>query len=481
VQVVVGTPGRVIDHINRGTLDLSEITVLTLDEADEMLNMGFLEDVQFVLDRTPKGRQVALFSATLPPPIRHIAQRYLNNPARITIKQKTMTAECIRQRALFVSPRDKIDVLTRFLEVEETDGVIVFTKTKDATVTVAEQLSQHGLSAIALNGDMPQKIRERTIQQLKAGHLDILVATDVAARGLDVTRVSHVFNFDVPHDSESYVHRIGRTGRAGRKGEAIIFLTNSQRHKLRIIERATRQPIEVVQVPTADEINAFRMKRFEKQISETVESQDTTLFERLIRKYADESGKSLINIAAALAHISQDGRPFLMTERSNRRPFEDRSRDDHGRGSDRHGAGNADRGAHRPGNDRGPRGRDEFRQLGAPEPGMDRYRIEVGRKDGVKPGNIVGAVANEGGIDGSNIGPIRIHDAHSTIDLPEGMPRDIFETLQQTVVAGRQLRLSKEPSGGARQADRGPRSFARGNANHVGKHKKRNFGAKHGR
>ncbi|MEZ6131338.1 MAG: DEAD/DEAH box helicase [Planctomycetaceae bacterium] len=476
VQVVVGTPGRVIDHINKGTLDLSEIRCLALDEADEMLNMGFLEDVQFVLERTPPGRQVALFSATLPPPIRAIAQEYLNDPVRITIKQKTMTAESIRQRALFVAPRDKIDVLTRFLEVEETDGVIVFTKTRDATVTVAEQLCQHGLSAIALNGDMPQKIRERTIQQLKAGHLDILVATDVAARGLDVTRVSHVFNFDVPHDSESYIHRIGRTGRAGRKGEAIIFLSNSQRHKLRVIERATRQPIEVVQVPTADEINAFRMKRFERQITETIGTQDVTVFERLIRKYADESGQSLTSIAAALAHISQGGRPFLMTERSSRRRFEERE----------HSGAFSERSQQRSNDDRGPRGRDEFRQLGAPEPGMDRYRIEVGRKDGVKPGNIVGAVANEGGIDGSQIGPIRIHDSFSTIDLPEGMPRDIFQTLQQTVVAGRPLRLRKEPAAGGHSAaaghsDHRRRRFSSGHANHPGKHKKRKFGAKHGR
>lgn len=484
VQVVVGTPGRVIDHINRGTLDLSELRCLALDEADEMLNMGFLEDVQLVLDHTPEDRQVALFSATLPAPIRNIAQQYLKDPVRITIKQKTMTAESIRQRALFVPPRDKIDVLTRFLEAEESDGVIVFTKTKDATVTVAEQLCQQGFSAIALNGDMAQKVRERTIHQLKNGQLDILVATDVAARGLDVTRVSHVFNFDVPNDSESYVHRIGRTGRAGRKGEAIIFLTNSQRHKLKIIERATRQPIEVVRVPGAEEINALRISRFQQKISETIAAQDVTIYEQMIREFAEKSGQSLINIAAALAHLSQGGRPFLMTDRPVRKPQENRDRYDQPRTE-----GGFNRERRRPAfEDRGERfegqrnqrsrGPENFRQLGAPEPGMDRYRIEVGRNDGVKPGNIVGAVANEGGINGDQIGPIRIHDDHSTIDLPQGMPQDVYQTLQQTVVAGRQLRLSRDHSAADRSQSRaGKRPFVPRKPAQFSRSKKRPSGA----
>ncbi len=487
VHVVVGTPGRVIDHVNRGTLDLSGIDCLVLDEADEMLNMGFLEDVQFVLEKTPDKRQIALFSATLPGPIRTIAQQYLNDPAKITIKEKTMTAESIRQRALFVAPRDKINVLTRILEVEETDGVIVFTKTKDATITVAEKLQREGLSAVALNGDMPQKVRERTIEQLKSGQLDILVATDVAARGLDVPRVSHVFNFDLPHDSESYIHRVGRTGRAGRKGEAIIFLTNAQRGKLRLIEKATKQPIEVIQPPTADDINAMRIMRFQGRITEMIAAQDLTTFKEMISEYAEQSGKPIVMIAAALAQIGQQGRPFFMKERPKREKHDrdDRGERPEGRGRERFERDSADGFSQRDNRANKPHGR----QLGPVEQGMTRYRIEVGRKDGVKPGNIVGAVANEAGIDGEYIGPIKIHDSYSTIDLPEGMPQDIYQTLQQTRVAGKPLRLSsandqQAPSHGRYNKDhrsdkprgkklRNGKGLSGGKSPHPGKQKKR--------
>lgn len=440
VEVVVGTPGRVIDHINRGTLDLSELKCLVLDEADEMLNMGFLDDVKFVLEQSPDGRQIALFSATLPPQIRTIAQQYLNDPARITIKTKTMTADSIRQRALILHPREKIDVLKRLLDVEETDGVIVFSNTKDMTVTIAEQLNKEGLKAIALNGDMPQKTRERTIEQLKAGILDILVATDVAARGLDVTRVSHVINFDVPQDNESYVHRIGRTGRAGRNGEAFIFLTNSQRGKLRFIERTTKQTIEIVQPPTADDINAIRIKRFTQTIADTAAAagEDLKFFEDMITSYAEESNIPLVTIAAALAKIGQNGRPFLAKDRP-RKEFDrndrrdnrrDRGPNDQGRFTRKSDGGN------------GSQNRGNQRQIGPPEAGKDRYRIEVGWNDGVKVGNIVGAIANEGGIGGEYIGPIKIHDSYATVDLPEGMPRDIYHTLQRTRVAGKPMEIT---------------------------------------
>lgn len=439
VQIVVGTPGRVIDHVNRGTLDLSRLKCLVLDEADEMLNMGFLEDVQFVLEKTPPGRQVALFSATLPGPIRDIADEYLRDPARITIKKKTATADSIRQRAIFVPPKDKIDALVRILEFEETDGVIVFTKTKDATITVAESLTRHGLSAVALNGDMPQKVRERTISQLKSGKLDVLVATDVAARGLDVPRISHVFNYDLPHDSESYIHRVGRTGRAGRKGEAIIFLTNAQRNKLRYIERATKQPIEIIDVPTAKDINAMRVKRFTQSITDITAEKDLSLFKDMINAYAQETGKPLEMIAAALAEMAQQGRPFLMRDqpgakRSSASDRGDGSYDRNDRNDDR-GDRFSDRG------DDSSRSARPPRQLGPPEAGMVRYRIDVGWQDGVKPGNIVGAVANEAGIEGQYIGPISINDQFSTIDLPEGMPADIYQKLRKTWVSGKRLNL----------------------------------------
>ncbi|QEG38363.1 DEAD/DEAH box helicase [Roseimaritima ulvae] len=425
VQVVVGTPGRVIDHVNRGSLDLSQIQCLVLDEADEMLNMGFLEDVQFVLDKTPDERQVALFSATLPGPIRSIAQRYLTDPAKITIKNKTMTADSIRQRAVFVTARDKMDVLTRILEIDQTDGVIVFTKTREATVNVAEQLNRQGFSAVALNGDMPQKVRERTIAQLKSGQLDILVATDVAARGLDVPRISHVFNFDLPHDSESYVHRIGRTGRAGRKGEAIIFLSKTQRGRLRMIERTTKQPIEIIQAPTTKEINLARVERFKQRITDVTADQDLSMFKQIIAEYAEETGKPMDMIAAALAEIAQQGRPFMMKDqpKPKKREREDRNRGDYDN--------RPQRGGNRPGG----------RRLGPPAAGMTRYRIEVGDRDGVSPGNIVGAIANEAGIQGNFIGPISIQDSFSTVDLPEGMPRDVYQTLRNTWVSGKQLRI----------------------------------------
>ncbi len=440
VQIVVGTPGRVIDHINRGTLDISQISCLVLDEADEMLNMGFLEDVQFVLNQSPDNRQIALFSATLPGPIQSIAEQYLNDPAKISIKKKTITADNIRQRALFVAPRDKVFALCRILEAEATDGVIVFTKTKAATLTVAESLSRRGLSAVALNGDMPQAARERTVEQFKSGRLDVLVATDVAARGLDVSRVSHVFNFDPPHDAEAYIHRVGRTGRAGRNGEAFIFLSNAQRGKLRLIERATKHQIEVVTLPTTAHVNELKINRFKQQITDVTAAEDLTMLKDLIQAYASETGKPIEIIAAALAHISQQGRPLLEKDRPKR---ERRERGEEQRGDDSR-SNRFERDSQDESNGRPRReGSRRPRKLGPPEPGMERYRIEVGRRDGVKPGNIVGAVANEAGIDGQFIGPILIHDHYSFVDLPEGMPRDIYQSLRRTWVAGKPMQLAR--------------------------------------
>ena len=465
-QVVVGTPGRVIDHIRRGTLQLGSIQCLVLDEADEMLNMGFLEDVQFVLQQTPSERQIALFSATLPAAIRGITNQYLNDPAKITIKKKSMTAESIRQRALFVAPREKIGVLKRFLEAEDTDGVIVFTKTKDATVSVANRLTRDGVSAVALNGDMPQRVREQTIQQLKSGEIDVLVATDVAARGLDVSRISHVFNYDLPHDSESYIHRVGRTGRAGRKGEAIIFLTHAQRRKLHLIERATRQPIEVVQPPSVKLINEIRTIRFMESISNVTAEIDLTFYKDLLRQYSQESGKPMEMIAAALAHLSQQGRPFLLREPTKN----EKRRESAGSGKQRNHERRDPNQSY--GHEGSPQqSRQRGRSAGPPSPGMKRYKVSVGHNDGVKPGNIVGAVANEAGIEGSCIGPIKIHDSYSTIDLPEGMPPDIFETLQGARVVGKPLRLTewREQAGSGDKKRHFKKKFS-SRKPHAGKH-----------
>jgi ATP-dependent RNA helicase DeaD len=368
--------------------------------------------------------------------------------------------------------------LARILEVEETDGVIVFTKTKDSTLSVAEKLCQQGFSAIALNGDMPQKVRERTIDQLKRGQLDVLVATDVAARGLDVPRISHVFNFDLPHDSESYVHRIGRTGRAGRSGQAIIFLTNAQRRQLRFIENTTKQPIEVIDLPTVADINDARVRRFKQRITDVSADQDLTIFKDMIAQYAEETGKPMEMIAAALAEMSQNGRPFLLKERPKKQ--RDRSDRDQSRGRDSFDSDgrSGNRGSF--GDDRPRRGKG--RPLTPVKEGMTRYRLDVGWQDGVKPGNIVGAVANEAGIDGEYIGPINIRDSHTLIDLPEGMPSDIYQTLRKTWVAGKRLNLQEAgddvddfEGGGGRKNFR-KEGFRKGKFSGGGDSRGKNFG-----
>ena len=455
VHVVVGTPGRVLDHIKRGTLKLDSVRCLVLDEADEMLNMGFLEDVEFVLENTPADKQIALFSATMPQPIRRIADQYLKEAATVTIGRKGLTAESIEQRCIFVNEGDKPEMLARILEAEDTDGVIVFTKTKDSTIAVAERLCALGFSAAALNGDLPQARRQRTVDQLKSGKLNVLVATDVAARGLDVQRISHVFNYDLPHDSESYVHRIGRTGRAGRSGVAVIFLTFRQRGKLRLIERATNQPIAVVEPPRAREINLKRIARFKSQVLETLNSgADLGVFKKMVEEVTAESGQPLEVVAAALAKLARGDQPLLVSDLPKSSSFDVRSdrserpgratRDGNERGRGEYGSardGDAREGARR-------------RASGPPRPGMERYQIEVGRADGVRPSNIVGAIANEAGISGSDIGAIDIQSTFSTIDLPEGMPKEVFQLLQKTWVSGKQLRI-KLVSGRAAVGKRG--------------------------
>lgn len=444
VHIVVGTPGRVLDHIRRGTLKLDGIRCLVLDEADEMLNMGFIDDVEFVLRETPAVKQVALFSATLPAPIRKIADQHLKDPASITIKRKTLTADSIEQRCVFVEEREKLELLSRLIELEKTDGVIVFTKTKDSTVHVADHLVRIGLRAAALNGDLPQARRQRTVDQLKSGQLDIIVATDVAARGLDVQRISHVFNYDLPHDGESYVHRIGRTGRAGRAGVAVIFLTHRQRGKLRLIENLTKKPIQILDAPSAEEINQARIERFKEQITASSTHADISLFQKVITDHAAATGQPIELIAASLAHMAQGGRPLLAKDQPQPRRSSERFDNDRDGRRTRSRDGGESRGRPAPG-----------RALGRPQPGMSRFWIGVGRSDGVRPNNIVGAVANEAGISGGDIGPINIRDEFSTIDLPSGLPREALETLEKTWVSGKQLRIRPySERGGERDSDR---------------------------
>ena len=505
VHVVVGTPGRIIDHLDKGTLDLSQLSTLVLDEADEMLRMGFIDDVEQILKKTPPQRQVALFSATMPSPIRRIAQTYLREPSEISIEAKTRTADNIRQRFWQVSGLHKLDALTRILEAEPFDAMIVFARTKLATDELAQKLQARGFSAAAINGDVQQAQRERTIQQLKDGKIDILVATDVAARGLDVDRISHVINYDVPYDTESYVHRIGRTGRAGRSGEAILFIAPRERNMLRSIERATRQPIEAMELPSVEAINDVRIAKFKQQITETLESSDLALFQRLIEDYEQANNVPAVEIAAALAKMARgdvpllleppkraahserayaDARPAQRPERFERSERPARTeRPAHFERSDRPAPAERPAQSERPAAserpafaeraerpafaerserpvfaDRAPRARKE-RSDHKPEAGLETFRIEVGYDHGVKPGNIVGAVANEAGLESKHIGRIEIFEDYSLIDLPEGMPKDVLTHLKTVWCAGQQLRITQDgqPPDVAGKKPAGPR------------------------
>ena len=484
VHVVVGTPGRVIDHMNRGTLKLTGLTLLVLDEADEMLRMGFVDAVESILEQTPPQRQVALFSATIPAPIRRIASKHLRSPTEVTIKSKTSTATNIRQRYWIVSGMHKLDALTRILEAETFDGMLVFTRTKQATVELAEKLEARGFAAAPLNGDIPQPQRERTVARLKAGQIDIVVATDVAARGLDVERIGHVVNYDVPYDTESYVHRIGRTGRAGRKGEAILFIAPRERNMLRAIERATRQVIEPMNLPSVDPVNTLRIAKFKQRITETIAKGEANALRPILEQLEAETGLPLIDIAAALATMSQGSTPLLLAGKSEQpaqayapgarahdpRPPQPARREDtshrpraleRANGPERASTpqgprtGDAVPAFHESGAREKPRSPENFADAGADSAVprkpraksagslMETFRIEVGSVHGIKPGNIVGAIANEAGIEGVHIGRVDIREDHSFVDLPEGMPKQIFKDLQKVRVVGRELRISR--------------------------------------
>lgn len=444
VHVVVGTPGRLMDHMRRGTLRLEHLTTLILDEADEMLRMGFIDDVEWIMEQTPDTRQVALFSATMPNAIRKIANRHLHEPHQIKIESKVTTADTIHQRYWMGHGGNKLDVLTRLLEFETFEGMIIFVRTKNSATELAERLEARGYAAAALTGDLVQKQRERTVEQLKNGKLDIVVATDVAARGLDVERITHVINYDVPYDSEAYTHRIGRTGRAGRKGDAILFVTPREKRMLGTIERATRQKIEPLELPSNETINNQRIDRFKRRITETLEQEDLTLFRQIVSDYMNEHAAPETEVAAALARLLQGNEPLLLTkpERKDRPERTERFPADRDgpRGSRTERATRTDR----------PKRADKQRSKTdrrAAEAGMERYRIEVGHDDKVKPANIVGAIANEAGIEGAYIGPIDIHDRYTLVDLPEGMPKSIFKTLKKTWVVGKQLQISLHEEG----------------------------------
>ena len=433
VHIVVGTPGRVMDHMRRGTLKLNQLSALVLDEADEMLRMGFIDDVEWILEQTPAKRQIALFSATMPVQIRRIATKYLNKPEEITIKTKTTTVDTIRQRFWPVSGVHKLDALTRILEAEDFDAMIIFVRTKNSTVELAEKLEARGYAAEAINGDVVQKLRERSIENLKNGKLDILVATDVAARGLDVSRISHVVNYDVPHDTESYVHRIGRTGRAGRKGDAILFVAPREKRMLQAIERATNQKITLMELPSTEKINDKRIEKFKQRITDALSTEDFGLFPQMIEEYQQEYNVPAIEIAAALAQLLQGDTPLLLQNKPQK------SAKDSWEKSER--APDRKESSREPRKEREPRER-SARKDAPLEEGMDRYRIEVGHNHDVMPGNIVGAIANEANIESKFIGRINIHDEYSLVDLPKDMPKEMVDELKNVWVSGQQLKIS---------------------------------------
>ena len=420
VHAVVGTPGRVMDHLKRGTLKLNSLKALVLDEADEMLKMGFIDDVKWVMEKLPKERQIALFSATMPDVIRRVAEKFLNSPKVVKVKTKTATAQTISQRYWLVGGVHKLDALTRILEVESFDALLIFVRTKTATSNLAEKLSARGFTAEAINGDIAQNQRERIIQQLKNGKIDILVATDVAARGLDVDRISHVVNYDIPQDPESYVHRIGRTGRAGREGKAILFVAPRERRMLKTIERITRQPIDPMLFPTAKIINEQRVNNFKQRITDTLDNQELAIFEELILDYQKEHEIDAFKISSALALMAQGTEPLLLNEKEiNQASFVEKNKN------------KISISVHA----------DSLKDNPAIK--MRRYRVAVGRKDNIKPGNVLGAIANEAEISSEFIGAIQIFQDFTTVDLPDEMPKETLQILKNTRVFDKKLNIEE--------------------------------------
>ena len=431
VDVVVGTPGRVMDHMRQGTLDTSGLRSLVLDEADEMLRMGFIDDVEWILDQLPEQRQVVLFSATMPPEIRRLSKRYLKDPAEVTIRTKDQEGKRIRQRSITVPMPHKLEALQRVLDACGGEGVIIFARTKAITLTVAETLEAGGHQVAVLNGDVPQNQRERTVERLRSGSVDILVATDVAARGLDVERIGLVINYDMPFDSEAYVHRIGRTGRAGRTGEAVLFVTPRERRFIRNLERATGQPIEAMEVPGNTAINQGRLDRLRKRLSEAAQAQrpeadEAALLQELMQRVATELELSPDQLAMAALNLAIG--PDALLRKGDDDWIQNSRRNDRDRDRDRNS---------------GERRERRERPARAPEENMQRYRVEVGHRDRVKPGNLVGAIAGETGLQGRMIGRIQIFDNHSLVDLPKGMPEDVFNSLRCLKVMNRELQISQ--------------------------------------
>lgn len=474
-QVVVGTPGRILDHIRRNTLNLSELKAIVLDEADEMLRMGFIDDVETVMAELPEEHQTALFSATMPEPIRRITRRFMNNPQEVKIKVNNDNAPDIEQNCWYVQGFRKNDALLRFLEVEEFDAAIIFTRTKTGTLDVTELLEKHGFRAAALNGDMTQQLREQTLDRLRNGSLDIVVATDVAARGIDIERISLVVNYDIPLDAESYVHRIGRTGRAGRSGRALLFVEPRERRLLRNIEHLMKKPINEVELPNHEVLQACRRKKFQDKITKQLEHHDLEMYRSLLEDLftADQDQE---DIAAAMLMLLQGKQKLILPPDP---PMDKRRRDRNDRGDRRENPRSAER-------------RGERKGYGTPQ--MDLYRIEVGRADGVEVRHIVGAIANEGDINSRYIGHIKLYDEYSTVELPQGMPKELLQQFGKTRVLNKQMQMSfmaaaqsdnrrsgNDFGGKGRRNERGDRGQDRFRGQRNGEHRQRKFNDKNDR
>ena len=482
-QVVVGTPGRMLDHLKRKSLNLSQVKSLVLDEADEMLRMGFIDDVEMILSKTPTESQRALFSATMPAAIKRVADKYLGDAQQVRIQSKTQTVERIKQQYITVKAHQKMDALTRVLEVEQFDGMIIFVRTKSSTVDIADRLQARGFSSAALNGDLSQAIRERTIGKLKRGQVDVVVATDVAARGLDVERISHVINFDIPYDNESYVHRIGRTGRAGREGNAILFITPKETRLLRSIEKTTKSTIAPLTMPSNAQVSDQRIQQFTEQLSKTLETPRLDKFREMIVKYVEENDLDMADVAAALTYENQKERPLfpkldniVAPRQENSGKNRDRNRDRDGKNRDRKSKDSFSKDS----NPRNTRAKSEriIRDEDGNEVPMLTYRLEVGKNDSVEPSNIVGAIANEADISSQYIGQIILHDEYSTVDLPDGMPDDVFKTLKKARVRSKALNISIDnggdssaPSSRSPRPKKGPKKVKSGDRDSAPKRK----------
>ncbi len=460
-QIIVATPGRLIDHINRGTIKFDALQALVLDEADEMLRMGFIDDVESIMEKTPREKQTCLFSATMPKQIQNISSKYMNNPEQIHISARNSTVSSVEQ-VFWNAHVHKNKAIVRFLEAEQYEGAIVFVRTRNDTVQLAELLEREGFSAAPLNGDMNQQARERTVDRLKSGMLNVVIATDVAARGLDVDRLSLVINYDIPQDSEAYVHRIGRTGRAGRTGKAILFVKHNERYLLKNIIRHTKSEIAQVELPTAKVVEEKRINALQEKLTLALENKDITFFNEVAANMAQKLELAPEDLAGALLCLAQQQSPVKVEEvkiqpreRNERNPRNDRNdRGDRGRRNERGGERAERKPRERNSRDAGP---------------MDTYRIEVGREHGVQVKNIVGAIANEADISSKFIGDIRLHDSHSTVQLPQNMPKDVLDHFQKVFIC-------KRPMGMTLTQDQGP-SEPRGERSErpAGGDKKRSF------